>query len=152
MNGDIKFENISFSYPTRPDAMVLQNLSLIAREGETTALVGSSGCGENCFFFRTNMCHIQYDFMPKQEKAHAFHYCSAFMIHYLVASLLVIIQLTVLISNNFDTRSALLVKNRYISSVVFQAFVSNIALYRSFLLQVSTKIFVWVMSMQQDLR
>ncbi|CAF3317065.1 unnamed protein product [Rotaria sp. Silwood2] len=44
INGDIEFENVSFIYPSRKDTSVLQNLSLIARAGQTTALIGPSGC------------------------------------------------------------------------------------------------------------
>ncbi|CAF4593909.1 unnamed protein product [Rotaria sp. Silwood1] len=47
MNGDIQFENINFAYPTRPDVLVLRNLTLTARAGEITALVGSSGSGKS---------------------------------------------------------------------------------------------------------
>ncbi|CAF3527728.1 unnamed protein product [Rotaria sp. Silwood1] len=47
MNGDIQFENIDFAYPARPDALVLRNLTLTARTGEITALVGSSGSGKS---------------------------------------------------------------------------------------------------------
>ncbi|CAF3763873.1 unnamed protein product [Rotaria sordida] len=47
INGDIEFDNIIFSYPSRKDVPVLRNLSLIARAGQTTALVGSSGCGKS---------------------------------------------------------------------------------------------------------
>ncbi|CAF4687658.1 unnamed protein product, partial [Rotaria sp. Silwood2] len=37
----------NFSYLSRKDAPVLRNLSLIARAGQTTALVGSSGSGKS---------------------------------------------------------------------------------------------------------
>ncbi|CAF1578372.1 unnamed protein product [Rotaria sordida] len=47
INGDIEFDNINFSYPSRKDVQVLRNLSLLARAGQTTALVGSSGCGKS---------------------------------------------------------------------------------------------------------
>ncbi|CAF4594923.1 unnamed protein product [Rotaria sp. Silwood2] len=47
INGDIEFDNINFIYPSRKDAPVLHNLSLVARAGQTTALVGSSGCGKS---------------------------------------------------------------------------------------------------------
>jgi ABC-type multidrug transport system fused ATPase/permease subunit len=46
MNGDIVFENVNFAYSSRKDALVLNNLNFIARVGETTALVGSSGSGK----------------------------------------------------------------------------------------------------------
>ena len=49
VDGDIEFDNVKFVYPSRKDTPVLRNLTLIARAGQTTALVGSSGCGN---FFR----------------------------------------------------------------------------------------------------
>ncbi|KAI5198584.1 putative ABC transporter [Aureobasidium subglaciale] len=45
--GDIEIRNLSFSYPSRPTAPVLQNLSLHIPAGKTTALVGPSGCGKS---------------------------------------------------------------------------------------------------------
>ncbi|CAF1243450.1 unnamed protein product [Adineta steineri] len=47
INGDIEFDNISFSYPSRENATALNNLKLVARANQTTALVGSSGCGKS---------------------------------------------------------------------------------------------------------
>ncbi|CAF3827058.1 unnamed protein product [Rotaria sordida] len=47
INGDIEFENVAFTYPSREGVTVLSNLSLVARVGQTTALVGSSGCGKS---------------------------------------------------------------------------------------------------------
>ncbi|GCC21007.1 hypothetical protein chiPu_0000170 [Chiloscyllium punctatum] len=45
--GIVKFEDVGFNYPTRPDVMVLQNLTLSVGKGQTLALVGSSGCGKS---------------------------------------------------------------------------------------------------------
>ncbi|KAL4795058.1 ATP-binding cassette multidrug transport protein [Aspergillus venezuelensis] len=45
--GDIKFSNISFSYPTRPQVQVLQDFNLTASANKTTALVGPSGSGKS---------------------------------------------------------------------------------------------------------
>lgn len=45
--GDIKFQNIKFSYPARPDVMVLKNVSLEVRAGKKIALVGYSGAGKS---------------------------------------------------------------------------------------------------------
>ena len=50
VNGDIEFDNVNFVYPSRNDVPVLNRLSLVARAGQTTALVGSSGCGMLVFF------------------------------------------------------------------------------------------------------
>ncbi|CAF5087480.1 unnamed protein product [Rotaria sp. Silwood1] len=47
INGDIELDNVNFTYPCRKEVSVLHNLSLIARAGQTTALVGSSGCGKS---------------------------------------------------------------------------------------------------------
>ncbi|CAF4649621.1 unnamed protein product [Rotaria sp. Silwood1] len=47
ITGDIEFDNVDFIYPSRKEAPVLRNLSLVARAGETTALVGSSGSGKS---------------------------------------------------------------------------------------------------------
>lgn len=43
----IKFQNVSFSYPTRPENKILRNFSLNIKKGETLALVGPSG-GKFC--------------------------------------------------------------------------------------------------------
>ncbi len=42
--GDIRFENISFSYGTRTD--VFENFSLTIKQGEITAIIGESGSGK----------------------------------------------------------------------------------------------------------
>lgn len=47
MKGDIEFKNIQFTYPTRPDFIVLKDVSFSAKAGETVALVGSSGSGKS---------------------------------------------------------------------------------------------------------
>ena len=47
INGDIEFDAVNFTYPSREDVSVLRNLTLVARKGQTTALVGSSGCGQS---------------------------------------------------------------------------------------------------------
>jgi ATP-binding cassette subfamily B (MDR/TAP) protein 1 len=49
INGDITFNNVNFAYSARKDVPVLRNLTLVARAGETTALVGSSGCGKSYY-------------------------------------------------------------------------------------------------------
>lgn len=45
--GNIQFENVYFTYPNRPNVAILQGFNLDVRQGETNALVGSSGCGKS---------------------------------------------------------------------------------------------------------
>ncbi|KAI5201345.1 putative ABC transporter [Aureobasidium subglaciale] len=45
--GDIELHNLCFSYPSRPDQKVLNNINLLIPVGETTAIVGSSGSGKS---------------------------------------------------------------------------------------------------------
>ncbi|XP_041708101.1 ATP-dependent translocase ABCB1-like isoform X2 [Coregonus clupeaformis] len=47
IKGNIEFNNIHFTYPSRPDVKVLNGMSLTVRSGQTIALVGSSGCGKS---------------------------------------------------------------------------------------------------------
>ncbi|KAI0356873.1 P-loop containing nucleoside triphosphate hydrolase protein [Trametes cingulata] len=45
--GNVSFNNVSFSYPERPDVPVLKDLSVEIAENECVAIVGSSGCGKS---------------------------------------------------------------------------------------------------------
>jgi ATP-binding cassette subfamily B multidrug efflux pump len=45
-SGEIEFRNVSFRYPSAL-ADVLHNISFTARPGETTAFIGSTGCGKS---------------------------------------------------------------------------------------------------------
>ncbi|XP_036846632.1 phosphatidylcholine translocator ABCB4 isoform X2 [Manis javanica] len=45
--GNVKFNEVVFNYPSRPNVPVLQGLSLEVKKGQTLALVGSSGCGKS---------------------------------------------------------------------------------------------------------
>ncbi|KAH7856974.1 hypothetical protein Vadar_007449 [Vaccinium darrowii] len=47
VRGDIEFKEIDFSYPSRPDTMILQEFNLIVKAGETIGLVGGSGSGKS---------------------------------------------------------------------------------------------------------
>ena len=48
--GEIAFENVTFSYPTRPDSEALKDFSLVVKPGEVVALVGPSGAGKSTVF------------------------------------------------------------------------------------------------------
>ncbi|KAI1346558.1 P-loop containing nucleoside triphosphate hydrolase protein [Xylaria sp. FL0043] len=45
--GDIRLENVTFTYPSRPDVPVLQDVTLQFPAGRTTAIVGLSGSGKS---------------------------------------------------------------------------------------------------------
>ena len=49
IRGQIKFESVTFRYPTRADKNALQNISLEILPGQTIALVGRSGSGKTTF-------------------------------------------------------------------------------------------------------
>ncbi|CAE7212556.1 Abcb10 [Symbiodinium pilosum] len=43
----IRFENVEYTYLSRPDKKVLDGVTLDIRAGKTTAIVGKSGCGKS---------------------------------------------------------------------------------------------------------
>lgn len=47
IKGHVTFENVSFSYPLRPDAPVLSGLSLDIEPGKVVSIVGGSGSGKS---------------------------------------------------------------------------------------------------------
>ena len=48
--GEVVFDDVSFRYPTRPDAQALDGFSLHVDPGESVALVGPSGAGKTTVF------------------------------------------------------------------------------------------------------
>ena len=46
LKGDVRFESVSFAYPSRPDRQALDAVSLAVKPGETVAFVGPSGAGK----------------------------------------------------------------------------------------------------------
>ena len=44
---NIEFNNVSFTYPSREQVQVLNNICFKIKSGSTVALVGSSGCGKS---------------------------------------------------------------------------------------------------------
>ncbi|WP_027484912.1 ABC transporter transmembrane domain-containing protein [Rhodanobacter sp. OR87] len=50
MRGELRFDGVTFHYPTRPDTAALHDFTLTVRPGETVALVGPSGAGKSTVF------------------------------------------------------------------------------------------------------
>ncbi|XP_059178862.1 ATP-dependent translocase ABCB1-like [Physella acuta] len=67
VNGEILFQNICFSYPSRPGLQVLCGIDLHALKGQTVALVGASGSGKSTViqlllrFYKPNIGQILID-------------------------------------------------------------------------------------------
>jgi ATP-binding cassette subfamily B protein len=49
-SGQIRFDEVSFAYPGRPERTVIDGLDFATAPGETVALVGSSGAGKSTVF------------------------------------------------------------------------------------------------------
>ncbi|KAF5748546.1 putative ABC transporter B family member 8 [Tripterygium wilfordii] len=47
IHGEIEFEHVEFTYPSRPDSIVLKDFNLKVEAGKTVALVGASGSGKS---------------------------------------------------------------------------------------------------------
>ncbi len=47
VNGNVRFEEVAFTYPSRKEIQVLKNITLNVSKGETIAIVGPSGSGKS---------------------------------------------------------------------------------------------------------
>lgn len=50
VRGEIGFEDVAFAYPTRPETLALEGITLNVKPGQTVALVGPSGAGKSTMF------------------------------------------------------------------------------------------------------
>lgn len=65
--GQIEFKNLKFSYPSRPEALVLKGLCLSIPAGKTTALVGASGCGKSTIVGLRERCRQYFGVIVPQS-------------------------------------------------------------------------------------
>jgi ABC-type multidrug transport system fused ATPase/permease subunit len=63
LKGHVRLENVSFTYPARPDIAVLHNVTLDLKPGTVTALVGPSGSGKSTV---VSLVERFYDLAPDQ--------------------------------------------------------------------------------------
>lgn len=67
VRGDITFDQVTFSYPTRPDIQTLKGVSFHVNAGEKLAIVGPSGAGKSTIaslvlqFYQPTAGKVQYD-------------------------------------------------------------------------------------------
>jgi ABC-type multidrug transport system fused ATPase/permease subunit len=72
IKGNVRFENVAFSYPGRKDVPVLKDLSLTAKDGEQIAIVGPSGAGKSTIaslllhFYEPDSGMIYFDERPSR--------------------------------------------------------------------------------------
>ncbi len=73
LKGNVRFEHVAFSYPSRKDIQVLQDLSLTAKNGEQIAIVGPSGAGKSTIaslllhFYEPDSGNVYFDERPARE-------------------------------------------------------------------------------------
>ncbi|XP_042601967.1 antigen peptide transporter 2-like isoform X2 [Cyprinus carpio] len=78
LKGHVSFQNLTFSYPRRPDHNVLKNFSLELKPGQMTALVGMSGGGKStCVsllerFYKPQQGQILLDGQPLENYQHKY--------------------------------------------------------------------------------
>lgn len=75
LHGDIIFDHVRFSYPTRPDIKTLKDISFHVKSGEKLAIVGPSGTGKSTIaslilqFYQPSSGKIYYDGIPSDQLA-----------------------------------------------------------------------------------
>src|SRR5262245_44484673 len=73
LKGNVRFDHVAFSYPSRKDIIVLKDLSLKASNGEQVAVVGPSGAGKSTIaslllhFYEPDQGTIYFDDRPAKE-------------------------------------------------------------------------------------
>lgn len=76
VKGELRFEDVSFRYPGA-DEDALEHISFTARPGETTAIIGSTGCGKSTLvqliprFYDVTEGHITLDGIDIRELSQA---------------------------------------------------------------------------------
>jgi ABC transporter fused permease/ATP-binding protein len=73
IKGDLRFNKVSFTYPSRPEMPILKELSFSAQAGQKIAIVGPSGAGKSTLaslilrFYEANDGQILFDEKPSTD-------------------------------------------------------------------------------------
>jgi len=73
LDGNIEFKKVSFAYESRPERIVIKNMSFKVRSGQTVALVGASGSGKSTIaslilqFYMPSEGMLLFDGLPAKE-------------------------------------------------------------------------------------
>ncbi len=73
LKGNVRFDHVAFSYPSRKDLQVLKDVSLTAGNGEQIAIVGPSGAGKSTIaslllkFYEPDNGSLYFDERPSKE-------------------------------------------------------------------------------------
>lgn len=73
LNGNVTIQNVAFSYPSRPEIQVLQDVSIQASMGQQIAIVGPSGAGKSTLvglllrFYEPQSGEILFDGRPARS-------------------------------------------------------------------------------------
>jgi len=73
LKGNVRFEHVAFSYPSRKDIQILKDLTLTAKNGEQIAIVGPSGAGKSTIaslllhFYEPDSGTLYFDERPARQ-------------------------------------------------------------------------------------
>lgn len=73
IHGDLEFNNVVFSYPSRKEIIVLNGVSFEAKTGEKVAIIGPSGAGKSTIaglilrFYETQSGQLLFDGIPSTD-------------------------------------------------------------------------------------
>lgn len=71
--GNVEFENVSFSYPDKPEKIIIKNFTASVKAGQKVAIVGPTGAGKTTMvnllmrFFEINSGRITIDNVPIEQ-------------------------------------------------------------------------------------